>query len=396
MTGSSARRHSRGLARSPRPRSCSSRWPRSRPRPPLLRRPPRLTACRANGRRTLAGAPQHAAAGEPRRPTPPQPRHRPRTRSASSRSRLDDHERGGHRQPVRRPRRHASAVRRLQWCELRPTQPFTSGETVTVTGTYTAPGRHAHELQLQFVVAAPDVLAPIPRHRPHLPGHPARSCTFNQRRRSRRRTRKGLRRTTPHAEPGGDIFFSVYPPGGRAYAGPQNHATEGPACLVLKPAPDGHVRDKRPGPAATSASPSATRWWDTHGGSHGFGLGQGEIYRHQLPADRDGSRGATASPRTSTQFELTPSGTALITAWKPLLCDLISAWRSGRARSTTLVDAGDRCEDRPRDVTQWHPLDHVPLADSHASRPPPTLLRISAVDWFHMKTRSSSSSTTAC
>ncbi len=255
-----------------------------------------------------------------------------------------------------------------------PTDPFTSGETVTVTGIYTAPGGTPTDFSYSFVVAAPDALAAIPETG-RTTGPPGTILHFHS---APTVTPPNVKVyvNTPQAQPGGDIFFSVYP--GPGATGPEIMNPKG-QLVWFDPLPTDtfatNVQVQR-----YLAQPVLT-WWQGTISHHGFGLGQGEIYStsYQPVATVSAGNGLAEDLH---EFELTPAGSALITAWKPLLCNLSSV---GGPAAGALYDAVMQEIDIKTGLVmyEWDSLDHVPLADSHAP-PAAHSTTIWPWDWFHM------------
>jgi hypothetical protein len=121
-------------------------------------------------------------------------------------------------------------------------------------------------------------------------------------------------------------------------------------------------------------------WWQGTISHHGFGLGEGEIYNdHYQPL-------ATVAAGNGLQedlheLQITPAGSALITAWKPLYCNLQSV---GGSPSVALYDAVMQEIDIKTGLVmyEWDSLDHVPLSDSFVSVKAATVSW--PWDWFHM------------
>ena len=121
-------------------------------------------------------------------------------------------------------------------------------------------------------------------------------------------------------------------------------------------------------------------WWQGNITVHGFGLGSGVIADSTYTeiARVGAGNGLHADLH---EFQLTPRGTALITAYDPQLCDVSSV---GGPRSGAVTDGVLQEVDIGTGLVrfQWTSLDHVPLADSYE------LARKSRSDWpfdfFHI------------
>jgi hypothetical protein len=173
----------------------------------------------------------------------------------------------------------------------------------------------------------------------------------------------------------GEVFLAPY--SGPGQAGP----------MILDPA--GNLVWFKPLPANTSATnfqvqeylgQRALTWWQGNVSVHGFGLGQGVI------ADASYREIARVSAGNGYQadlheFQLTPQGTALITAYDAQLC---SASAAGGPADAGVTDGVLQEIDVKTGLVrfQWTSFDHVALADSIE------LARKSTRDWpfdyFHI------------
>ena len=105
-------------------------------------------------------------------------------------------------------------------------------------------------------------------------------------------------------------------------------------------------------------------WWQGDISIHGFGQGEGVIL--------DGAYAPIARVRAGNglqadlhEFQLTPQGTALITAYDPIHCDLASV--GGPADGAVTDGTFQEIDVRTGLVMfQWTSLDHVALAESYA------------------------------
>jgi hypothetical protein len=251
-------------------------------------------------------------------------------------------------------------------------QPFTAGETVTVAGAYTS-ATATVPFSFSFIVGTPDPLAELPEtgrttgptgtilHFHSAPTvTPPRIQVFDD---------------SAAAAAGGDIFLSVYP--GPGQTGPEIMAPDGQLVWFLPLAT---------GTFATNLlvqryeSQQVLTWWQGTISHHGFGLGEGEIYNdHYQPLATVSAGNGLAEDLH--ELQITPQGTALITAWKPLYCNLQSA---GGADDVALYDPVMQEIDIKTGLVmyEWDSLDHVPLRDSYVS------VKAASVawpwDWFHM------------
>ncbi len=109
----------------------------------------------------------------------------------------------------------------------------------------------------------------------------------------------------------------------------------------------------------------------------GFGLGEDVIMNshYQTVATVRGGNGLEADLH---DFQITSGGTAYITAYNPIRCDLSSA---GGPRNGVLIDTAVQEIDMRTGLVrwEWHSLDHVAVNESETSPPAST-----PWDWFHL------------
>jgi len=251
-----------------------------------------------------------------------------------------------------------------------PSKPFVQGETVTVSGQLRTSGG-VQSLRDYFTVAYEDTLTTTPEtiH----PGSPSEVQGF--------RSRPDLQPPTvtvtassPAVAPG-DEFVAPY--GGPGQSGP----------MILDPG--GGLIWFKALPRNTSATnlrlqeyggrPVLT-WWQGDISIHGFGLGEDVIL--------DGSYAEIAHVRAGDglqadlhDFQLTPEGTALITAYDPIHCNLSSV--GGPSDGAVTDGTFQEIDVRTGLVMfQWTSLDHVALAESYS--PANTSDTTLPFDFFHI------------
>jgi Arylsulfotransferase (ASST) len=238
-----------------------------------------------------------------------------------------------------------------------PSRPFRPGETVTVSGELRAGAGAPHALRFRFVVAHPDPIAyALPA--PHPPRDPNEMQHFHSRP-DLLPPAVAVPVRSAQAAPG-DVFAAPY-------AGP------GPSgAMILDEA--GELVWFDPLPAGIEATnlqvqrydgkPVLT-WWQGHIVRQGFGEGEEMIddssYR-QIGRVRAGN-GYRADLH---DFHLGAGGTALLTVFDPLACDLSAL---GGPRSGAVTDSGFQEIDLRTGLVrrEWHGLDHVSLGDSYSS-----------------------------
>jgi hypothetical protein len=251
--------------------------------------------------------------------------------------------------------------------------PYAVGEHVTVTGTWTASNGAATPFSFGFVIGAPDSTRPRPQ-RAKPAGPPGSVLHFNSAP-GLRPARVSVVVDKPAATAGGDIFLSTYP--GPGQTGPMIVAPDG-QLVYFKPLPT-DVFATNVSVQSYAGKPVLT-WWQGTLTREGVGLGEGEIYsdNYQRLAQIHAGNGLQEDLH---ELQLTPQGTALITAWKPLYCDLTAV--GGHADAAIDDTVMQEIDIRTGLVMyEWDALDHVPLADSYTAIGGASLA--SPWDWFHL------------
>ena len=249
-----------------------------------------------------------------------------------------------------------------------PDVAFVAGETVTVAG-----GWSGRPFSWSFVVGVPDPIARLPL----APTRSARPGTVLHFVSAPRMTPASLTVTVTSATArrDGDIFTAPYPGPGRA--GPAIFDPEG-RLVWFDPLRSGQfatnlrVQRYRGRPVLT--------WWQGTISRHGFGLGEGEIYStsyRRVAAVRAGDGLA----EDLHELQVTPAGTALITAWKPLYCDLSPL---GGSATAAVYDACIQEIDIATGLVmwEWDSLEHLPLTDTYM--PVRGASAAWPYDWFHL------------
>jgi hypothetical protein len=236
-----------------------------------------------------------------------------------------------------------------------PARPFLEGERVTVHARARVAGAWRAVLDV-FAVARPDRISSTPE-----PIH-AGSVAEEQRFHSRPDLRPPVvtvTATSPAVAPGEEF---VAPYGGPGQAGP----------MILDPA--GGLLWFKALPRYTSATNFQVQeyagrkvltWWQGNISVHGFGEGEDVI--------ADGGYDEITRVRAGNghrsdlhEFQLTPQGTALVTSYFPVLCNLSSIGGSSYAGVTDGVF--QEIDVRTGLVMyEWTSLDHVALSESYSS-----------------------------
>jgi hypothetical protein len=251
-----------------------------------------------------------------------------------------------------------------------PARPFAEGERVTVRAQLRGPGP-ARTLLDSFEIARADPLAATPE--PIHPGPASEQQAF--------RSRPDLHPPVVHVstdDPGAEAADILLAP----YSGP---GQAGPMILD----PGGVLLWFKPLPARLSASNLRVQEWEGHPvltwwqgviTIHGFGVGADEIVDsgYRTVAHVLAGNGLQADLH---EFQLAPRGTALITAYDPLLCDLSSI---GGPRAGAVTDGVVQEVDVHTGLVrmQWTSLDHVALGESYER--PQTSSTSRPFDFFHV------------
>jgi hypothetical protein len=252
-----------------------------------------------------------------------------------------------------------------------PSKPFAEGETVTVNAQVQAGGGAAQPLLDSFTIARQDTLTTTPEtiH----PGSPGEIQGFHSRP-DLRPPRVTVTASSPAVAPG-DEFVAPYD--GPGQSGP----------MILDPS--GGLIWFKALPNDTSATnlrvqeyggrPVLT-WWQGDISVHGFGQGEGVILNSAY-AQIARVRAQNGLRADLHEFQLTPQGTALITAYDPIYCNLSSV---GGAADGAVTDGTFQEIDVRTGLVmyQWTSLDHVALAESYA--PASTSDTALPFDFFHI------------
>ncbi len=234
-----------------------------------------------------------------------------------------------------------------------PSSPFLAGERVTVRARVRV-GRSERALLDEFQVASQDQISSTPRNT--APGNPAGVQGFH----SRPELEPPIVTVTAQspAVASGDVFVAPY--GGTGQAGP----------MILEPS--GALVWFKPLPANTEASnlevqqyegkPVLT-WWQGNISVHGFGLGE-DVIADDTYTDIAHVRAGNGLQADLHELQLTPQGTALITAYDPILCNLSAV--GGPAYGGVTDSVFQEIDVRTGLVMyEWTSIDHVALGESY-------------------------------
>lgn len=251
-----------------------------------------------------------------------------------------------------------------------PASPFVEGERVTVRLQLHV-GGHVQRLVDQFAIALQDSITNTPETIHH--GTAKEIQSFHSRPDLLPPT-VAVTAQSPTAAPGYEL---VAPYSGPGQAGPMILDQSG-GLVWFKPLPtytsatNLRVQEYRGEPVLT--------WWQGDISVHGFGLGEGVIadgtYREIAHVKAGNGQQADLH-----EFQLTPTGTALITAYDPIRCDLSSV---GGAHDAADTDGVLQEIDVKTGLVkfQWTSLDHVGLDESYQRATYAT--RSLPLDTFHI------------
>ena len=264
---------------------------------------------------------------------------------------------------------HLAAYSQGDGASFLPARAFAEGERVTVRAVL-----HAHGVRRQlvdtFAVAEQDRITSTPE-RIH-PGRASESQSFRSRP-DLHPPAVAVTASSPRAQ-SDDVFVAPYT--GPGQAGPMILDASG-SVVWFKPLP-AHVSAANFGVQQYAGEPVLT-WWQGDVSVHGFGLGTDVIAdsSYRKIAQVKAGNGLQADLH---EFQLTPRGTALITAYDPISCDLSS---DGGPASGAVTDGVIQEVDVRTGLVrmQWTSLGHVALGESYerASSSP-----ASPFDYFHV------------
>jgi hypothetical protein len=234
-----------------------------------------------------------------------------------------------------------------------PSRPFAEGERVTVRATLRAGGAR-HSLVDVFAIARQDAISSAPEtiHA----GSAADVQGFHSRPDLHPPT-VTVTAASPAAA-AGEVFVAPYT--GPGQAGPMILDSSG-GVVWFDPLPT-HVSATGFRVQEYAGSPVLT-WWQGDISMHGFGLGNDVIFNssYQRIAQVRAGNGLLADLH---DFQLTPRGTALITAYDPIYCDISSA---GGSSGGAVIDGVMQEVDVRTGLVrmQWTSIDHVGLGESY-------------------------------
>ncbi len=236
-----------------------------------------------------------------------------------------------------------------------PTAPFVSGETVTVTGNVNS-GGHGQPFSFRFAVARADAI-------PHPASlHPARDANVKLHYYSRRDLEPPSVYVSSHSPAAAPGYIFAAPYNGPGQAGPMIFDEAGNLVWFAPSPPEDAASNLQ---VQQFFGKTVLTYWQGYIPPQGFGVGEEKIldssYR-QIGRVLAGN-GYKADLH---DFHITPQGTAVLTAFEPISCDLSSmGGPHGGAVTDTVLQEIDLRTGLVR--REWHPLDHVPLNSSYSN-----------------------------
>jgi hypothetical protein len=251
-----------------------------------------------------------------------------------------------------------------------PSRPFAEGERVTVHARVRA-GGSVKEISDVFAIAHEDHITSTPA--PTFPGSAAEVQSFQ----SRPELHPPVLTVTansPAVAPG-DEFVAPY--AGPGQAGPMIVGPGG-ELVWFKPMPTNtaatnlQVQEYEGEPVLT--------WWQGDVSVHGFGLGE-DVIANNTYTDIAHVRAGNGLQADLHEFQLTPQGTALITAYDPILCNLSSI---GGPAYGGLTDSVFQEIDVKTGLVmyEWTAVDHVGIEESY--EPATRSNTAEPYDYFHL------------
>jgi hypothetical protein len=237
-----------------------------------------------------------------------------------------------------------------------PSKPFAQGETVTVRGKLEH-GTHAQRFTYKFTVATQDVLAYTkpsapsgrdPNEKQHFHSEPKLEPPSVEVTASSPQSAAGDIFTAPYSGPG--------PPGPMIFDQAGNLVWFHPLASELEAATNLQVQQLGGQPVLT--------WWQGYIPKQGFGEGE-EIIDNSSYRQIGRVHAGNGYKADLHDFKITPQGTALLTVFNPIDCDLsVVGGPSGGAVTDSVFEEIDLRTSLVR--REWHSVDHVPLGDSYS------------------------------
>jgi hypothetical protein len=233
-----------------------------------------------------------------------------------------------------------------------PTRPFAEGERVTVRALWRS-GGSTHTLIDRFAIASQDAISSTPEA-----VHPGAASEV-QRFHSRPDLQPPVVTVTAQSPDvaGGDELLT--PAAGPGQAGPMILDPSG--ALVWFKALPANVSATNLQVQEYEGRPVLT-WWQGDISEHGFGLGE-DVIADEGYTDIAHVKAGNGHEADLHEFQLTPQGTALVTAYYPIRCDLSAV---GGPADGALTDAVFQEIDVKTGLVmyEWTSVDHVAIGES--------------------------------
>ena len=253
-----------------------------------------------------------------------------------------------------------------------PSRPFAGGERVSVHAQLLGPGSPT-DLSWSFTIAVHDTAgvagasglpAPHPRYYQHFLSRPdLQPPTVS------------ITTHSPAATPG-DLFLAPY--SGPGQYGPMILDENG-SLLWFEPLSPRGTRAADLRVQSFQGKPALTWWQDplVSGASSDAGIAIADTSYRTIAVVRAGN----GYQPDLHEFQITPQGTALMTIYNGIDCNLEAA---GGPRDAAVADTMVQEVDLQTGLVrfEWHSLDHVALTDSYASAVPTS--RATPFDYFHI------------
>ncbi|MGH2850423.1 MAG: arylsulfotransferase family protein, partial [Solirubrobacteraceae bacterium] len=238
-----------------------------------------------------------------------------------------------------------------------PARPFDPGERVSVSAIVRSDGHDVH-IGTTFVVGTPYLL-PRPAATPPVAVTASNVLRFNSRRDFEPPSAVV---TTPARHPSqGDVF--VAPDAGAGQSGPMILAPDG-RLIWFDPVPRGQQAYDL-NVQSYAGQPVLTWWQGTVVDGHGEGFDAIESSRYVRLGNVRAGNGLAADLH---DFQITPQGTAWLTAYEPVRMDLT---RYGGLRSGLIEDGVVQEVDIKTGLVmfEWHAIGHVAIPDTYMRAP---------------------------
>jgi hypothetical protein len=251
-----------------------------------------------------------------------------------------------------------------------PSAPFSSGETVTVSGVLQVSG-HSQPFSYHFAVARSDVL-------PHPASlHPSRDYNEKSHYVSRRDLEPPAIVVTNHSSASAPGYVFTAPYNGPGQAGPMIFDEAG-NLVWFNPVPAEDLASNLQ-VQQLGGKPVLT-YWQGYVPPQGFGQGE-EVVLDSSYRQIGRVHAGNGYKADLHDFHLTPQGTAVLTAFEPISCDLSQlGGPRGGAVTDTLYQELDLSTGLVR--REWHSVDHIPLSDSYSTAV--TTSTVWPFDYFHI------------